>query len=789
MAKKSIIPLELLHKNSKSDDLFLVQQDFQNYCLTILKAEVQKDEFKNLQIYTLGSLSYGGLCPYSDVDLLAVGDKSLVDRFSIQIGSKLANVKIKWWPTLDFKFATDIYDHVALFYLKELFPEDQTILNDFKKLQSNWIRKNLEVYQQELAKDRRLRRARYGSVGGELAPNLKYGPGGLRDSCQALAWLNWSMTIPQGAEVKLDDSYAAGAELNFKLTSNLKHIYQLRFMVQLKFATDQITLENWSDILGAKFKDKLNTGAEVKLDDSFTDKTRSTEYQKKSYQTLYQQFTLTDMIFANKSLSLVQDLYDLETKINFTLESLALLDPSNAKVLAYLIKIKVLESKNVQKLKLKKTKRIFQSKIYSWIEDLFLSPNQAWQIDFILDSGLFGTLLADWHFISGLTQSDHYHKYTVSEHLRQTLKAVCDLQTQIDLRFSIHDSSKELTNEDWARLKWVAVFHDLKKGHPEDHSHLGKSEVLSFQYFSDEQRALVACLVEHHLKLSTFAFRFEHSDETQLEGLNQLFEVSHWIRLLLVFTSADIMGSNPQAWNKWKSDQLYFAYKSLMAFRNHRINVESESIEDFELSPQLVKVISLELLQEDIALLKQNKIYGQVQEDWLVEDIDNNLWVRVFKIDSGPGTLSQILNIFYLAGLPVEQAFIASSNEGYVYDWFRLPSTFAKPKQQIQKRLKILNEQPKIKAKMLMAQVDKVVYLTQNKDKLSFLFKGQDQNGVLLYISKIFESLGVNIQKAQINTWGQRLEDLFVVKKENHDPQVLLENLQKSLKLPQSIKI
>lgn len=766
MAKKPVVELDLIFQDSKSKNFNSVQNQFQNLCLQMIRNEASLPEFKNLKLYTLGSLSYGGLCPYSDVDLLAVGEKVLTERFAVQLATKLNNVKIKWWPKLDYNLATDIFDHISLFFQKELFNEHKTELEHFKSTQKDWIAKHLDVYQLELQKDRRLRRSRYGDVGGELAPNIKYGPGGLRDSCQALAWTAWQ---PKSA---VQD------ELLSKLGDNLKQIYQFRFILQMLFQTDQLSLEQWPDILKA-----------LKWSDS----------EKKSfYQTLYQQFTLTDLIFNNTSFDLAKDFKSFIENSNsahFDIKILSTLSAQGAKILAYHLKttafqIETMPEKTPANVAVKNANHErFNNQIFDWIHELFSTTNEDWQIDFILDSGLLGSLLPEWYYISGLTQSDHYHKYTVSEHLRQTLKAVCRLQTNEDLRFSMHSSSEELTISDWALLKWVAVFHDLKKGHPEDHSALGKLTVESFECFNEEQSKTIAALVEHHLRLSTFAFRFEHSDLAQLETLNQLFEASHWIRLLLIFTGADIMGSNPKAWNKWKSDQLYFAYKSLMDHRNEKINVEAESFSGFELSPQLVKVIGRELLHEDINLLEQDLEDGQPKENWLVESIDNNLWVRVFKVDSGPGTLSQILNTLYLAGLPVEQAFIASSNTGFVYNWFRLPSTFEKPEAQIQKRLKILNQQTEFREKTLMAQVEKVIFLTENKDKLSFLFKGQDQNGVLLYISKIFESLGVNIHKAQINTWGQRLEDLFVVKKEGHDPEILLEQLNKSLKIPQSIKI
>jgi [protein-PII] uridylyltransferase len=801
MAKKPVIALEFIQKKiAKNKNLIKAQEDFNDFVLQIIKDENIKDEFKDLKVFTLGSLSYGGLCPYSDIDLLVLGEKKIAEKYSLALEQKISNVKIKWWPKIDVNLVADIFDHISMYFAKALNETDQELIENFKSEQSDIVLKNIDKFRLDLLKDRNSRRSRYGGVGGELSPNLKYGPGGLRDSCQALAWLGWHKRSDQGetrGQLSRSDQGIAGGRLSRSdqgetlqvlsqsVLQGLHEIYQFRFALQFKFQNDQLTLENWPDLFTAL---------------SWEDSDR-----KNLYQALFRQFTFTELIFDSENFNLILD----SSKTSFLskknkFKSLEDLNSSNAKFLAYDLKKSFKSSINNDEN---------QGEVFDWIHGLLIKPNQPWEIDFIIDSGLIEVLLKnDWNFISGLVQSDHYHKYTVSEHLRQTLKAVCALQVREDIRFSMNTSCNEVSEHDWRVLKWTAVFHDLKKGHPEDHSSLGRRAVEEFNFFDAEEKQVISNLVDHHLRLSTFAFRYEHSDKTQLQSLNDLFEFSQWIRLLLVFTGADIIGSNPMAWNKWKSDQLYFAYKSLMDFRNDKVNLDTEEIEGFELSPYLIKVIGLELLKEDLLLLKQNYEQGELKEDWLVESIDNNIWIRVFKKDFGPGTLSQILNQFYLAGLPVEQAFISSSHgsseifksklkniqktelltssdSSYVYNWFRLPSTFLKPKIQIQKRLKVLSHQKIFTEKSLMAKIDKVIYLTENENKLSFVFKGQDQNGVLLYISKIFESLGVNIHKAQINTWGNRIEDLFVVKKEGHLPEDLVLKLNQSLNLPQSIKI
>ncbi len=826
---------------------FVSQEKLQKFVMEVIRNEAKKKIYKDLKIFTMGSLSYEGICPYSDVDLLAVGDKSLAKEFAKKLELKLNNIKIKWQPNLEISQTADIFDHISMFFLRALNPDDDPLVLNFKLKQSEWIRSNLTTYKKKLIEAQASRRSRYGSVGGELSPNLKFGPGGLRDTCQAIAWIGWIRKAPAkaesiceldssptaggkapakaesiceldssptaggkapakaesiceldssptaGADVKLDDSLTAGADVKLSgtpllmlqleqtLYKNLAHIYCVRYATQALFGVDRVNLESWKDLLRFLNKDP--------------------EYRKDFYMLLNKQFQVADLAFQNfdpdlfyksnwDEASLSKWIFKKKVDNIFPLKNL---NEDNFKIYAYYFK-NIIAKKS-------KSDLIFLQRIYDWIKNLFLENTQDWQIDFIVDSGLGPSLFQkDWDHVSGQVQSDHYHKYIVSEHLRQTLKAVCKLQNNELDRHSLKDACSELSKKDWQLLKWVALFHDLKKGFVVDHSELGLQFVNSFAFFFKNEKKIVGNLVQNHLKLSTFAFRFEHTDQAQLKKLDDLFEASVEIKLLLIFTAADIMGSNPGSWNRWKADQLNFAYKSLMIYRNQRVAFDFKLLEGFEISPQLIEVVTEKYLKKDLDLLTSNYDDTGLKENWEVTRIDHSVWVRVFKRDDGPGSLGKILNFLYIAGLPIEQAFISTAQltklskntsncEGYIYNWFRLPSTFEKPVAQIQKRIQFLFLQSEFEDIQFKVSIEKVLFLTENKGKLSFVFKGQDQKGVLLFISKIFGALGVSIQKAQVNTWGSRIEDVFTVLKQDFEQKDLLTKLEKSLSLAQSIKI
>lgn len=173
--------------------------------------------------------------------------------------------------------------------------------------------------------------------------------------------------------------------------------------------------------------------------------------------------------------------------------------------------------------------------------------------------GVLGTWLPAFDRIVGRMQYDLFHSYTVDEHtlrvirnlrafrvgrLREELSLCCELMTQID--------EPEL-------LYIAALFHDIAKGRDGDHSELGAAEAESFCQsleLSSVQTGIVTWLVRHHLLMSMTAQRSDLNDpEVIHEFARTVSSVEHLNRLYLL-TVADIRATNPNLWNSWKDSLL-----------------------------------------------------------------------------------------------------------------------------------------------------------------------------------------------------------------------------------------
>ncbi|HYQ70743.1 MAG TPA: [protein-PII] uridylyltransferase, partial [Gammaproteobacteria bacterium] len=178
--------------------------------------------------------------------------------------------------------------------------------------------------------------------------------------------------------------------------------------------------------------------------------------------------------------------------------------------------------------------------------------------------GVLAAYLPAFEHIVGLMQYDLFHIYTVDEHI---LFVVRNLR-----RFTVQDHALEfpLCSHIVATLPKIellylsALFHDIAKGRGGDHSELGGMDAYDFcirHDLSDYDAGLVTWLVEHHLIMSTTAQREDIDDPVVINRFARTVGNRARLDYLYVLTVADIRATNPDMWNAWKDallKQLYY---------------------------------------------------------------------------------------------------------------------------------------------------------------------------------------------------------------------------------------
>ncbi|MGZ8191113.1 MAG: [protein-PII] uridylyltransferase [Methylococcaceae bacterium] len=177
--------------------------------------------------------------------------------------------------------------------------------------------------------------------------------------------------------------------------------------------------------------------------------------------------------------------------------------------------------------------------------------------------GVLAAYLPSFANIVARMQYDLFHIYTVDEH---TLFVIRNLR-----RFSLEEHSDELPfcNAIFMLiakpeiLYLAALFHDIAKGRNGDHSSIGEEIARKFclqHDLSAHDTNLIAWLVRNHLIMSMTAQRKDIGDADIIHEFALKVGSVEYLNHLYLLTVADIRATNPELWNSWKDSLLKELY-------------------------------------------------------------------------------------------------------------------------------------------------------------------------------------------------------------------------------------
>jgi [protein-PII] uridylyltransferase len=184
--------------------------------------------------------------------------------------------------------------------------------------------------------------------------------------------------------------------------------------------------------------------------------------------------------------------------------------------------------------------------------------------------GVLELLLPEFHGIDALVIRDAYHRYTVDEHTFVLIDTLHGMSAEPK-----QDARKEV--EEW-RVKFgailaelqnpgllflAAVLHDTGKGrasenHAAESARLAQS-VLARLEMDAYDSGVVMRLIETHLEMSAAMRRDIFDTETVRAFVNKV-QTHESLRMLTLFTYADIAAVHPDALTPWKAENLWRLY-------------------------------------------------------------------------------------------------------------------------------------------------------------------------------------------------------------------------------------
>ena len=177
--------------------------------------------------------------------------------------------------------------------------------------------------------------------------------------------------------------------------------------------------------------------------------------------------------------------------------------------------------------------------------------------------GVLELILPEFHGIDALVIRDAYHRYTVDEHtfvLIETLHKLKDDsgKNAPEWRTKLGAMIRELQSPELLYL--AALLHDTGKGRASGNHAAASAEmargVLKRLEMDPYESALVLRLIENHLEMSA-ALRRDIFDAETVRAFAAKVQTHETLRMLTLFTYADIAAVHPDAMTPWKAENLW----------------------------------------------------------------------------------------------------------------------------------------------------------------------------------------------------------------------------------------
>ncbi len=178
----------------------------------------------------------------------------------------------------------------------------------------------------------------------------------------------------------------------------------------------------------------------------------------------------------------------------------------------------------------------------------------------------YGVLPAYWPAFAavvGKMQYDLFHVHPVDEHTLQVLTELRHITKpkQPSENPLFHELFLQFPKPELLYLG--ALFHDIGKGRGGDHSILGAADAHAFclaHHLSAYDAGIVRWLVEHHLLMSMTAQKRDIGDPDVVRDFAAVVGNGVRLRGLYLLTVADLRGTNPALWTPWREALLHQLY-------------------------------------------------------------------------------------------------------------------------------------------------------------------------------------------------------------------------------------
>ncbi|MGN7612000.1 [protein-PII] uridylyltransferase [Magnetococcales bacterium HHB-1] len=780
------------------------------------------------QICLIATGGYGRqeLAPFSDIDLLFLFPSKLSASLGLQVERMLYFL---WDLGLDVGHAVrsveecveqakDSLEIRTALLESRLLAGDDALYKRYKKVLSTRILRDPELFLKEKIAEQEERRERFGNSLFYLEPNIKENPGGLRD-IHTFFWISKYRYRVDKVKELVKRGVLTREEYRTFIRAR-KFLWRVRNALHYQTGRREDRLT---------FSHQLNIAKEFEYQDRVGGMKGVEIFMRRYYQAVKQVGSLSDILLqqyqAENREDIGKDRESLErgfclyqNQVTFCKIEAFAENPIN---MIRLFEIAQRYKKMIHPEALRMVTRNLNLvnrdfRRHSEVRATFLKMlNGTHAVAQVLrrmnTTGFLARLIPEFGRITGQTQHDMFHIYTVDEHsilAVENLRFIKKGKLANELPISTKVISK--LNNSEVRVLYIAVLlHDIAKGrgglHEVKGAEMAKPICIRLG-LSRQETDLVVWLVRYHLIFSRSAFRHDVNDPQTIYKFTSQVDDKQKLDLLLLLTVADIRAVGPGIWNQWKASllrQLYYnaeetlnkgrfdpnfvkqrAEKRQEAFierliETHPAERSRRYLERFY-PDYLLSYKASELVEHFLALeFRINEPLSIIFHAKPESDATN---LMIYTQDHH-GLIARISGALASEGVSILSANAHTTKDGMVLDVFKIQdqrndAIESLPQlQRIEKTLKAVLTCKSDPARLLKQAAPRIRKQDHFKVPTQIVVDNEfstiytvlevtalDRIGLLYTITQALESLGIQIRTAKIATYGERAVDVFYIK-------------------------
>lgn len=818
---------ELLER-AKSDEtieaLLEARSDFIDHLLTGCWNDILGIHSNELALVATGGYGRAELHPFSDIDLLIVFDESKLENYKSELESFstfLWDIGLK--PGLSVRTISDCLeqsklDITVITNLMEarLITGSEAFFTDMQnQVSANNIWSPVEFFHEKVAEQHK-RHLKFGNTAYNLEPDIKEGPGGLRD-IQTIQWITQRYFGSNSLGELVNHAFLTKREYR-ALMKGQRFLWKVRFELHLLANRPENRLlfdYQKSLALAFGFEDGDNNLAVESFMQLYYRTVMDLERINELILQIFNEALenkVMDVTPINESFRVINGYIEVTHPDTFKTTPTALLD-------IILQLQKNVEVKGVRSA----TIRLIRESLHL-IDDEFRSNPRAHRLflDIIRQPhgithqfrrmnryGLLAAYIPAFGDIIGRMQYDLFHAYTVDQH---TLFIVRNLR-----RFALQKHREELPHcfdvfqviRKPELLYLAGLFHDIAKGRGGNHAELGMHDAIEFckqHGYNSYDTNLVGWLVQNHLIMSMTAQRKDINDPAIIHKFASKIGSLEYLDYLYLLTVADIRATNPTLWNDWKGSLLKELYNNTQQLLRRGLQaVDNEDRNDIkEMQYQARQGLNVRGLTDE----KIDLVWKHISKDYFSRfSVEDSIWHTIaisscheedmplvllrpqtqrggaeifLYVNDRPGMFAVCTATLDQLGLNILDARIITTNENLALISFHVLEDNGNPIPDLSREQTIAN----VLRTNLVTPDQTVLSVDRHKTrqsqhfniKTTISFKNdyqqrytileihtQDQPGVLSIIGQCFSTCKVNVRNAKITTLGSTAEDIFYI--------------------------